>query len=77
MAYPRWVHIELVFAIFVLPSDKVSYMFRSVIKYKSADNAASRRHFNAHREPLPPRSCAPLHLAGGVSLKTLNIIILS
>ena len=42
---------------------------------KPADTAASRRHSNAHRQPLP-RSCAPLHLSGGVSHKPLYIYYL-
>ena len=32
MAYTWWVYIYLVIAIFVLPSDNVTYMFESVIK---------------------------------------------
>ena len=32
MAYPWWVYIWLIIAIFILPSDNVTYMLQSVMK---------------------------------------------
>ena len=63
------IYILFFIAIFILQSDNVSPMFQSVIKEKSGDTAARRRHSNAHRQPLP-KCCAPLHWAGGVSRKS-------